>query len=221
MRFDRALLASSLAILAAACGGGSNGPPDGAGTLEQASREQADACTCYTVDAPVCGSDGNTYGNDCEARCAGVDVVHDGPCDTTTEPPVVPGEGTVCTTEWEPVCGEDGETYGNRCEAKRAGVDVAYDGECRDCPGDSVCFTVVDPACGVDGRTYSNACVAKYQRCVEIDHLGACCTEGPCLDCPQDETPVCGVNGTTYKNACIAGVEGVAVDHDGSCMNWH
>lgn len=38
------------------------------------------ACDCPAVWAPVCGEDGQTYGNACEAECAGVDAEHEGEC---------------------------------------------------------------------------------------------------------------------------------------------
>lgn len=34
------------------------------------------------IYAPVCGADGKTYGNACEATCAGVAIVSKGPCKT-------------------------------------------------------------------------------------------------------------------------------------------
>ncbi len=137
---------------------------------------------CPDVWDPVCGCDGVTYSNKCDAAAAGVNVDHAGVCDE-----VCGGiQGIPCS---------DPDDF---CKLNVGECCCDFQGVCTPIP--DACFEIYDPVCGCDGKTYSNECYADAAG-VSIDHLGPC--DEPCCD-PADE-PGTGGNPFCFEGAsCCA-----------------
>ncbi|CAG0890931.1 unnamed protein product, partial [Cyprideis torosa] len=173
------------------------------------------ACTsrCDQGYTPVCGSDGQTYQNECELKHSSclkgyeVTVWHPGRCSTFAMNP--------CRTH---ECGRH-----QVCLIDKSGKPFCQ------CP--EVCPSIYAPVCGSDGTTYDSPCHLRRLTClqnavVDISHQGVCGTgSDPCVEhkcpfggvcesrnnrpicncrpCTNSEGPiVCGSDGKTYKSLC-------------------
>ncbi|MCA9513941.1 MAG: hypothetical protein KC635_03265, partial [Myxococcales bacterium] len=118
---------------------------------------------CPDVYSPVCGCDGVTYGNRCDAAANGANVAHEGACERVCGGLL----GTPCPD-------------GSYCDLP-AGVcgGADFQGVCV-VIGD-FCPTVWDPVCACDGTTYANDCFRVMDK-AQKDHDGRCEPTHCCLD---------------------------------------
>ena len=107
---------------------------------------------CTEQYDPVCGCDGQTYGNACKAESRGVSVDYTGQCQTA-----------------DPGCQSNDDCAADQFCA--LGSSCGPTGSCATRP--DACIQVFDPVCGCDGQTYSNSCMAASHG-VSVVSTGAC-----------------------------------------------
>ncbi|XP_048031935.1 ovoinhibitor-like isoform X3 [Megalobrama amblycephala] len=186
---------------------------------------------CPMIYAPVCGSDGKTYGNECALNAANqalktkIVILKQGECDQPQQPNCKPNPSKMCPKIYAPVCGSDGKTYSNECElcvaneASKTKILIVKQGECDQPlqptkPSPIMCPEIYKPVCGSDGKTYGNECELNaanqaLKTKIVILKQGECdqplqpdCKPNPSNICTLNYSPVCGSDGKTYGNEC-------------------
>ncbi|XP_068725068.1 uncharacterized protein [Montipora capricornis] len=188
---------------------------------------------CFAVYEPVCGTDGNTYENECSMKSMAclqkrnITVDYTGECDQVDlcafvkcgfygECDVINGSATCvcpsCNNAKKPVCGSDAVVYDNLCHLMNAS-----------CQKQQWIRPALPKNCEEQVNPCSNVtCSHPSQQCKLTDEGKPVC-ECEKIACTRDYRPVCGTNGKTYSNRCMMKLLSCEVnmlvleDYEGKC----
>jgi hypothetical protein len=116
---------------------------------------------CTSDYNPVCGCDGATYSNRCDAAIAGVSVESSGPCEKICGGYPEPGSGEPAGCATGQVC----DIWADACEIPDT------PGTCVRLP--TACPRIYDPVCGCDNQTYDNDCL-RIQAGAQLQYAFSC-----------------------------------------------
>lgn len=171
------------------------------------------------LNLQVCGADGRTYANKCDAMYLGkTKVTAPGAC-TGSSSSGSSSSDLICTMEYAPICGElNGQriTYGNKCMFSKSGATYISSGECTKAVSsiynssssnglDQCAYQGIYPVCAMDAsgslKTFKNICYASQVNFKVVSN-GECSqlssssiskiSSSAITECTTEYAPVCG-----------------------------